>query len=152
MIKKKNKKISGLSLLEALISTAIVGIGFVAIMQMTNYSIQSIYTSGERTKASFLSAMVAEGFIGYRDSVAGVSEENRDNIYYYGGKARISDTEGVYSPNSDPECLKFSEYYLALTSGVKTVCAPSEGEGDDGFGELQGNEMGNNNEGDEDKL
>ena len=29
------KKISGLSLLEALISTAIVGIGFVAIMQLS---------------------------------------------------------------------------------------------------------------------
>ena len=37
-----NKKISGLSLLEALVSTAIVGIGFVAILQMTNYSVQSI--------------------------------------------------------------------------------------------------------------
>ena len=53
MIKKKNKKISGLSLLEALISTAIVGIGFVAILQMTNYSIQSIFVSGERTKANY---------------------------------------------------------------------------------------------------
>ena len=54
MIKKKNKKISGLSLLEALLSTAIVGIGFVAILQMTNYSIQSIFVSGERTKANYL--------------------------------------------------------------------------------------------------
>ena len=31
----KDKTISGLSLLEALVSTAIVGIGFVAILQMT---------------------------------------------------------------------------------------------------------------------
>ena len=58
------KKISGLSLLEALISTAIVGIGFVAIMQMTNYSIQSIYTSGERTKANYLTNVIAEDVIG----------------------------------------------------------------------------------------
>ena len=49
----KNKKILGLSLLEALVSTAIVGIGFVAILQMTNYSVQSIYTSGERTSQLF---------------------------------------------------------------------------------------------------
>ena len=146
----KYLKEKGMSIIEALMATAIVGVGFIAVFQMVNFSVNSINTSGERTKASFLSAMVAEGFIGYRDSVGGVSKINRDNIYYYGGKARISDTEGVYSPNSDPECLKFSEYYLALTSGVKTVCAPSEGEGDDGFGELQGNEMGNNNEGDED--
>ena len=58
MIKKKNKKISGLSLLEALISTAIVGIGFVAILQMTNYSIQSIFVSGERTKANYLTCLL----------------------------------------------------------------------------------------------
>jgi len=67
MIKKKNKKISGLSLLEALISTAIVGIGFVAILQMTNYSIQSIYISGERTKANYLTNVIAEDVIGNQD-------------------------------------------------------------------------------------
>ena len=42
----------GITLLEALISTAIVGIGFVAILSMVNYSVQSIDTSGERTKAN----------------------------------------------------------------------------------------------------
>ena len=47
----KSKKESGLSILEALISTAIVGIGFIAILQMTNFSVQSIDSSGERTKA-----------------------------------------------------------------------------------------------------
>ena len=68
MIKKKiNKKISGLSLLEALISTAIVGIGFVAILQMTNYSIQSIYISGERTKANYLTNVIAEDVIDNQD-------------------------------------------------------------------------------------
>ena len=68
MIKKKiNKKISGLSLLEAVISTAIVGIGFVAILQMTNYSIQSIYISGERTKANYLTNVIAEDVIGNQD-------------------------------------------------------------------------------------
>ena len=61
------KKISGLSLLEALISTAIVGIGFVAILQMTNYSIQSIYISGERTKANYLTNVIAEDVIGNQD-------------------------------------------------------------------------------------
>ena len=49
-MKKDIKKILGLSILEALVSTAIIGIGFVAILQMTNYSVQSIYSSGERTR------------------------------------------------------------------------------------------------------
>ena len=55
----KHKKQSGITLLEALISTAIVGIGFVAIFQMVNFSVQSIDTSGERTKANYLVSMIA---------------------------------------------------------------------------------------------
>ena len=42
MIKKEIKKILGVSILEALVSTVIIGIGFVAILQMTNYSVQSL--------------------------------------------------------------------------------------------------------------
>ena len=41
MINKKNKNVLGVSILEALVSTVIIGIGFVAILQMTNYSVQS---------------------------------------------------------------------------------------------------------------
>ena len=138
----KYLKEKGMSIIEALMATAIGGVGFIAVFQMVNFSVNSINTSGERTKASFLSAMVAEGFIGYKDSVAGVSEENRDNIYYYGGRARISGKEGVYSPNNDPVCMKFSEYYLALTSGENNKCEPSEGDEGDGLG-LEGFEAGN---------
>ena len=49
---KKSEK--GMTLLEALVSTAIIGIGFVAVFQMVNYSVQSIDVSGERTKANYL--------------------------------------------------------------------------------------------------
>ena len=68
IVKKKNKNIKGISLLEALVSTAIIGIGFVAILQMTNYSVQSITTSGERTKANFLINMIAEDAIANRST------------------------------------------------------------------------------------
>ena len=39
-----SKKIreKGLTLLEALVATAIVGIGFIAVFQMVNYSVRSI--------------------------------------------------------------------------------------------------------------
>jgi len=76
-----NKKISGLSLLEALMSTAIVGIGFVAILQMTNYSIQSIYTSGERTKANYLTNMIAEDVIGHKNVVTGSAINFSDYLF-----------------------------------------------------------------------
>ena len=72
------KKISGLSILEALVSTAIIGIGFVAILQMTNYSVQSIYTSGERTKANYLTNLIAEDVIGHKEIVTGSAKNFSD--------------------------------------------------------------------------
>ena len=66
MINKKNKKVLGVSILEALVSTVIIGIGFVAILQMTNYSVQSMQTSGDRTKANYLTNVIAEDVISSR--------------------------------------------------------------------------------------
>ena len=77
----KDKTISGLSLLEALVSTAIVGIGFVAILQMTNYSVQSIYTSGERTKANYLTNMIAEDVIGHKEISTGAAKNFSDYLF-----------------------------------------------------------------------
>ena len=69
-LRSKNKTIKqlGLSLLEALVATAIVGIGFIAIFQMTKYSVESIAVSSDRTRANYLVAMVAEDLIGNRHS------------------------------------------------------------------------------------
>ena len=63
---KKSEK--GMTLLEALVSTAIIGIGFVAVFQMVNYSVRSIDISGERTKANYLTGMVAEDLISEKHS------------------------------------------------------------------------------------
>ena len=68
---KKNKKIFGISIIEALVSTAIIGIGFVAILQMTNYSVQSIQTSGERTKANYLTNVIAEDVLSIKKATTG---------------------------------------------------------------------------------
>ena len=43
-MKNNKKNNAGLSLLEALISMVVVGIGFVAILQITQYSINSVKT------------------------------------------------------------------------------------------------------------
>ena len=64
----KRKSEKGMTLLEALVSTAIIGIGFVAIFQMVNYSVQSIDVSGERTKSNYLVGMVAEDLISEKHS------------------------------------------------------------------------------------
>ena len=68
---KISKNILGVSILEALVSTVIIGIGFVAILQMTNYSIQSMQTSGERTKANYLTNVIAEDVISSRKATTG---------------------------------------------------------------------------------
>ena len=72
MIGRSGKRIheKGITLLEALVSTAIIGIGFVAIFQMVNYSVQSIDTSGERTKSNYLVGMVAEDLIAEKNSTS----------------------------------------------------------------------------------
>lgn len=84
------KKEKGMTLLEALVSTAIIGIGFVAVFQMVNYSVQSIDVSGERTKANYLVSMVAEDLI---------AEKNSD------------------SPTSN---VKFMDYLVSNKSGGKS--------------------------------
>ena len=77
----KIKKIKILVIsIKALVSTAIVGIGFVAILQMTNYSVQSIYTSGERTKANYLTNMIAEDVIGHKEISTGSAKNFSDYL------------------------------------------------------------------------
>ena len=64
----KNTREFGTTILEAIVATAIVGIGFVVIFQMVNFAIQSIDVSSERTKISYLTDMVAEDLLAYKNS------------------------------------------------------------------------------------
>ena len=103
-MKKKRSNNSGLSILEALVSTAIVGIGFIAILQMTNFSVQSIDNSGERTKANYLTGMIAEDVIGSKNSLFGINSNSEDIIYNPDGSISLAsgaDASGV---------VKFSEH------------------------------------------
>ncbi|WP_440922223.1 prepilin-type N-terminal cleavage/methylation domain-containing protein [Candidatus Pelagibacter sp.] len=77
-MKRRNFKISGLSILEALVSTAIVGIGFIAILQMTNFSVQSIDRSADRTKANYLTEMIAEDVLGSKNALYGIASDSED--------------------------------------------------------------------------
>ncbi len=71
-------KEKGITLIEALVSTVIIGIGFVAVFQMVNYSVQSIDVSGERTKTNYLVSMVAEDIISDK-----LSENSGVKLYDY---------------------------------------------------------------------
>ena len=67
----KLKNILGLTLIEAMVSVVIVGICFISIFQMVNYSVRSIDVSGERTKTNFLVSMVAEDLMADKDQEYG---------------------------------------------------------------------------------
>ena len=56
---KRNSE-RGLTLIEALVATVIVGIGFVSVFQMVQYSVSSIGVSSDRSKANLLMTMVVE--------------------------------------------------------------------------------------------
>lgn len=64
----KNLAEKGITLLEALVATAIVGIGFIAVFQMVNFSLRSMDISSERTKIGYLTDMVAEDLLAYKNS------------------------------------------------------------------------------------
>ena len=51
----KTKFEKGVTLLEALVSTAIVAIGFIAVFQMVQYSVQSIGGIWRKNKSEFIS-------------------------------------------------------------------------------------------------
>ena len=126
-IKNMNKKIFGLSIIEALVATVIVGIGFVAVLQMTSFAVTSIDTSGERTKANYLVNMIAEGFIGYKDTIGGITQEEQKQVTYQGGKAYLEENE----------CKKFAEYYKDLGTADSTTC----GARDSGLAKIEVNKV-----------
>ena len=93
------KNILGLTILEGIVSTAIVGIGVIAVLQMVNYSVQSIDTSGERTKANYLVSMMAEDVIGHRNSIYGVNSNSEDVVINSDGTITIPDALIPYMRN-----------------------------------------------------
>ena len=67
-IKRLSEK--GITLLEGLVSTAIIGIGFIAVFQMVQYSVRSIDVSGERTKANYIAGTIAEDIYAFKNQEA----------------------------------------------------------------------------------
>ena len=56
--------------------------------------------------------MIAEGMVGYRDSVGGISKADEGNVIYIDGQPHLKKI------GSDPDkCKKFAEYYKDLGTG-----------------------------------
>ena len=101
--KKKLQK--GISLIEALVSTAIVAIGFLGVFQLVNYSVNSIDVSAERTKINYITSMVAEDMIGSRDQTANTNPSSKEcSINDYGKPVKL---DGSTCPE---DIRKFADY------------------------------------------
>ena len=62
-MKKLNSK-KGFSIIESVVCLVIIGIGFVAINQLTAVAIQSVDRSIEKNKVNFLAEMIVEDMVG----------------------------------------------------------------------------------------
>jgi hypothetical protein len=130
---KKDKKNLGLTIIEALVSTVVVGIGFIAVFQMTNFSVRSIDTSSERTKANYLVSMMAEDVIGHSRTIHGVNTLTGDYAVDIDGSIQIA---GVNSPTA----RMFTDHLAAVEfitpgcggSAVATVGTSATPPDDDG--------------------
>ena len=77
-----DKNIKGVSILESLVCIVIIGIGFIAMLQLSSYSINAMDRSLEKNKLNFLSEMVLEDMIGDIDNVSNYSGFNQSGCSY----------------------------------------------------------------------
>ena len=101
----------GITILEALVSTAIIAIGFIAIFQMVQYSIRSIDVSGERTKSNLLISMVAEDLISEKNATSPTNKVSL--VDYLVGQEKI----GKASWNA-PSCVSGSSANQSFNNTV----------------------------------
>jgi len=71
----------GISIVEALVALVIIGIGFVAILQVSAFTISSMDRSMEKTKLNFLSEMIIEDMIGNPNKIDSYRNFNETCTY-----------------------------------------------------------------------
>ena len=86
----KSKTIKGISIIESLVCIVIIGIGFIAIMQLSAFSIVSMDRAIEKNKVNFLTEMMMEDLVADPDQIKEYSKftercsynpTNGSNIY-----------------------------------------------------------------------
>ena len=77
-----DKNIKGVSILESLVCIVIIGIGFIAMLQLSSYSINAMDRSLEKNKLNFLSEMVLEDIIADPDNATDYGNFNQSSCTY----------------------------------------------------------------------
>ena len=83
---KSNK---GISIIESLVCIVIIGIGFIATMQLSAFSINSMDRATEKNKLNYLSEMVMEDMIGDPDNVTNYGSFNETCSYSNKGGSNL---------------------------------------------------------------
>ena len=66
----KSNSTKGISIIESLVSIVIIGIGFIAMMQLSAFTINSMDRATEKNKLNYLSEMVMEDMIADPENVS----------------------------------------------------------------------------------
>ena len=66
----KSNPIKGISIVESLVALVVIGIGFIAILQVSAFTISSMDRSMEKTKLNFLSEMIIEDMISNPEKIS----------------------------------------------------------------------------------
>ena len=77
----KHKAIKGISILESLVCIVIIGIGFIAIMQLSAFSIGSMDRAIEKNKVNFLTEMMMEDVVADQDQIKEYAKFNERCSY-----------------------------------------------------------------------
>ena len=89
----KSKEISGISIIESMVCIVIIGIGFIAILQLSAFSIGSMDRATEKNKLNYLSEMVMEDMIGDPDNISNYANLNETGRYGTTGGSDLYDKQ-----------------------------------------------------------
>ena len=85
----KSKSNKGVSLIEALVCLVIIGIGFVAVMQLSAFTLGSMDRATEKNKLNYLSEMILEDMIGDPDNASKYSFQQTSCSYSNQGGSNL---------------------------------------------------------------
>jgi len=104
-LRKSSKiNIKAISLIEALVSIVVVGVGLVAVLQMAMYAVRSADLSIERNKVNFLAESVMEGMVANAKSLSSTS------IF------RMNITNCSYQPTNNTERIWLNNFNNILNA------------------------------------
>ena len=87
---KSNK---GISIIESLVCLVIIGIGFIAVMQLSAFSLGSMDRATEKNKLNYLSEMILEDMIGDPDNASSYGSFNETCTYSHQGGSNLHENK-----------------------------------------------------------